>query len=170
MINLAPFLMSRPSKSSLVWGLAYHEAGHAVAAHHFGFDIDEVWIDEAMEDGKTTFSGSPSLKQRGLIALAGGIAQGRFDEATVHPGEGTRPPALLGDMIELRNVLIAAAPNDEAEQHRLRKEWQQEAVATLEQPEIWLAVTAVASRLETKRRLSGAEFRSIIPGSADREP
>jgi hypothetical protein len=162
--------MSPPPRSSLVWGLAYHEAGHAVAAHHFGFDVHEVWIDQAMEDGKTTFSGSPSLKQRGLIALAGGIAQGRFDEATIHPGEGTRPPALLGDMIELRNVLMAAAPNDEAEQHRLRKEWQQEAVATFEQPDIWLAVAAVASVLEAKRRLSGAEFRSLVAGSPDREP
>jgi hypothetical protein len=100
----------------------------------------------------------------GLMALAGGIAQGRFDEATVHPGEGTRSPALLGDMIELRNALIAAAPNDETEQHRLRKEWQQEAVATLSQPQIWMAVTAVASVLEARRRLSGAEFRNILTG------
>ena len=153
----------RPSKSRRLQGLAYHEATHAVLAHLLGAKIHEIWIDAEQQDGQTILTSTLGAREVGLIAIAGGMGQARFDESTIHRGHGRRPPALLGDVIKLREALLVLAKDDEPLQDQLRLEWRREVADLISNPDVWTAIEIVARALAEKRRLTATEFGSIVP-------
>ena len=80
-------------------GTAYHEAGHALVALHYGLPVMRVWI-AANGDGGTDYIGGDAhlpLHTRFVLRLAG-------DAATQHFNVPIKDNALRGDYAEIVNL------------------------------------------------------------------
>src|SRR3954466_10216461 len=85
---------------------AFHEAGHIVAAWHFGFELREAWIDR--ESGQANHRGIPGLADdhascevQAIIFRAGLIAE------RIHHGGGPAATASAWDDLQRLKVLAS---------------------------------------------------------------
>jgi len=130
---------------------AYHEAGHVVARHAFGFAPTEVSI---RRDGSGLVRGGATTKRPGeiiIIALAGPVAEvlaaGARDLGTCR-----------GDIVYAMRVLDAAYGADRADEvFELHAAAAHDIVRAR-----WASVERVAEALLAKRRLSGRQVRALL--------
>ena len=129
-----------------------HEAAHAVAAHHFGWSVDEV---ELHKDGGTTWFVPPAgldpirrERERAVILLA----------ATAYAG----PEGELHDRIEVfqRTRKITRTPE---EHELLRRRCEYEAIQLVAEPTFRsLAERFAAALLENRGHLGGSRLKSLL--------
>jgi hypothetical protein len=143
--------------------LAYHEAGHAIVARHFGCELIDIFI--SLDDqcgGATVTIGGLNEWQKGLIALAGcatEVLAGHAvaddpDRAWEYVKDASDAQQAVGEITGLdigddgfRNTYAAL----EAETEEL-----------IRRPPIWSAIVALAAVLAERHAIDGATAMSII--------
>lgn len=171
-----PALVSSPCKSSLLDGIAYHEAGHAVVGLRMGLDLlgTDILPDGAGGRGHTRFARPGSrfhpdrrgLTERELDAvdrvlvtfLAGFAAESRIGAADTE-GSGYDVDEAVRDWITLLTT-------DETERQAALDSYLDRAVAELDRPGAWSEVGTVARRLLNQQSLDGATVRRLIRAAA----
>ena len=152
---------------------AYHEAGHAVAAEHFGWVVDEVTVDHVKAGPQPRAEDAPFqiAVERGIVALAGREAVWHFAEteptiaASLLPAEVDwadaeqvaavmRPTgryqgdvAEQGDDLDLAELHVAAVCDNDAETDALLELCRLVARRLVRRHEA--AIRALAERLTT---------------------
>jgi hypothetical protein len=138
--------------------LAYHEAGHAVVARHFGCELIDVWIRPDDQCGRATVDVEGlTAEQKVFVALAGIKAQAEAGYPEPH-----HEMALFVDISEACQALFES---DES------RRWPtQDEVATfgeivhklIQHSAIWSAIEALAAVLAVRHAIDGATAMSII--------
>ena len=153
-------------------GVAYHEAGHAVAAWSLGCSIWKVTIVlDGSSAGKTIYGpwyrrtdsgwdGSPRVQRRlenmALMTLAGPAAERRFNPRSRYHYEHHS-----GDRSHVTDLLNLMAGSDEERQAYFRlieaRAWN-----FVWDPRMWTAIEAVAAALLERKVLTGKATRAVI--------
>lgn len=159
--------------------IAYHEAGHVVAAVVLGHQFDYVvidpespvapktgdrtphnlmWTDGVLDEEMTL----PLAENRALFAFAG-------DAADMHL-IGGRPPGEMfdhgGDYCEAFRGAVRMFPENR-ERHAFLDRMEDRARAFVREPLRWRQIQAVAEALLTRHKLSGTEAAEIIARVAE---
>jgi hypothetical protein len=120
-------------------------------------------IDPTNLDGRTEFAPSEFDAMCELvIALAGGAAQAKFDVDTIRDPEGQKPGTLFSDMVKVIELVESMAPDDEAEQDRLRKEGEARATQLVGLEDLWVAIGKLAQALVARQVLSAEEVEFLL--------
>jgi hypothetical protein len=167
-----PVLLGPRSKSSILEGIAYHEAGHAVVGLKMGLDLlaTDILSDGAGGRGHTRFARPGSWfnpDRRGLTAreldvvdrvlvtfLAGFAAESRIGAAD--------PDGSGYDVDEAVRDWIGLLTTGDAERQAALDSYLDRANSELERPGTWPEVERVARRLLGEQRLAGATVRALI--------
>jgi hypothetical protein len=134
--------------------LAYHEAGHAVVARHFGCELIDVWVNPNGQNGEAKVDkidiDGLNAEQQVFVALAGIQAQTEAGYLDV-----SHDLAWSDDILEAYQVLSDPTLDDIGVfGERLRE--------LIQHPPIWSAVEALAAVLAERHVINGATAMSII--------
>lgn len=166
----------RPTKALIA--TAYHEAGHAVAAYHFGVRVKSVTIQptddslgaviharldrrtaEMVEYGSITPGGREKVERMVVIVYAGGVAERQ------HKGRHNHRGAQL-DYSTVINYIDKLSGSPEQTEAYLR--WLYIRTVDLVTNVLWPEIEVVAQALLEYRTLSGDELRQILQASRTR--
>ncbi len=158
--------MSKISDAELR-AVAYHEAGHTVAAVHFGLRVLRSWIDpEATDPGRTDLANErDELEKNCIIALAGGRA-----ECLLSPGIQTSIRAVsdegkvltrITEMVQSKHDEWTIADIDK-QVAAITEGLAQRTMDLLSRPEKWHTVTRIAEALIARRELSSQDIADLI--------
>lgn len=149
--------------------LAYHEAGHAVVACHFGRQVGPVRIDAGTVTGTAQVGEGFTPDHQALdriklmIYLAGGRAERIFD-----PCADTRMPShddesrvaqIIDEHLRAKHGRYADV---EIEADTINGDLAKQTDELVRTPKIWKAIQALAAALLDKHRLDGSEAEQII--------
>jgi hypothetical protein len=141
--------------------IAFHEAGHAVAAWLLGRTISEVdivptaWHDRESDrtvkktDGYCKWEPDSGAEEDVVAALAGPVAEAKHTER--------RPPKENGVSAAIRQL----EPRPQRQQQYMERV-RSRAEQLLSDPTAWQAVVALAAELLRKQQLTGQEAEQII--------
>jgi ATP-dependent Zn protease len=152
---------------------AYHEAGHAVMAMLCGIRVLRVTLKfEYATLGATETDDAPRmahsqaerelLEKHVLVSLAGSAAQSRVNPASLE---------LMfmdsGDRDAAAGLLRLLLSEDATEERitELTESWMERAVEHIAGRTVWRAVETIATELQEKYLLSGAEVQRLFDGS-----
>lgn len=156
---------------------AYHEAGHAVAAFHFGYPFERVWLNPLAEHEATAAGellGMPSRfdplrdteenrlcgKQEICIDLAGPVANAMFTGRVDRKRGGT-------DLTYAFGLCRLMFPDESwNEVHALLILLLAFTISLFSGPRVWSAVSEIAELLVSNYELSFAEVREIVERQA----
>jgi Peptidase M50B-like len=146
------------------WGVAYHEAAHAVVAWVLGYEILSIKITPSEASGETRLkAGRPQPIHNLMIALAGKAGQIRFDPKSHQFRDGERAPQAMDDARHMFEALQEIAPGDEEEQEKVRASCYREVAALLAQPAVWALIDHVAAALYEKGEIGASRFADMVP-------
>ncbi len=157
---------------------AYHEAGHAVVARAYHFELSDVWISNRPSDPGGCEYGRPTR----LVAGDQVLERHSPDFPELPPDEEARFEQACAELqiaIAMAGRLahqITKFPTDSTEylrddhdigslshgSPRMRHAGHTKALAVLHDPRYWHAVEALAATLQQRWRLSGPEAERII--------
>lgn len=150
--------------------IANHEAGHAVAAWHFGRALESITITPQNDEGRTRTAKigretPETIEQTIIICLAGGWAEDRCETQSpsmnIHPlGDIVKARNLVGEMLN-RNCGEASVNHDERIEQELAR-LIAETGNLLDTPQHRKAIDAVAKALLDQHELTGDEATKII--------
>jgi hypothetical protein len=142
--------------------IAYHEAGHAVAAFALGISAHNVSI---VPDEKRGTEGHVqyvdqivTARDAATVSLAGPVAQEHRQRR-----KGIRPSDYLDDSLRARDFLREILPHDSVTP--LLKDLEQRARDIVASEEYWPAVEAVAEALVRHRKMTGKQVAECIRNS-----
>jgi hypothetical protein len=163
-------------ENQLLAGIAYHEAGHAVSQHLFGFELQSLVADPERDSGRAEFQMSSSMRFGGnavqfeatvardrflshLIMLnqAGAIVQQTFCPASYRPENSGRDRRDIERYIRQRDR-YASRVEREATIYELAGYTQE----MLADERCVAAIHALATALIEHRRLGGDQAEAII--------
>jgi hypothetical protein len=149
---------------------AFHEAGHAIVATHFGFSVTHIQLNgfHGAVDHSCTFAGAPTLAQTAVIALAGAAAEALNERESLWI-LGKTPLATPPERVHFRLVKFngkdvgtynTVACIDDSETFTAHSE---EAMSILEEEENLAKLKVLAEYLREKGGvISHAEFLSLF--------
>jgi hypothetical protein len=151
---------------------AYHEAGHAVMAMLCGIRVLRVALKfEYTTNGSTETDDSPRtahsqaerelLEKHVLVSLAGSAAQSRANPASLKLFMDSGDRDAAGALLRL--LLSEGATEERITE--LTESWMERAVERITDRTVWRAVETVATELQEKYFLSGAEAQRLFDRS-----
>lgn len=156
------------AKNRQLRGIAFHEAGHAVVALHYGRLIGKMEIRPDDESGSTEVnwpSSSEATKvdiEHLIVFLhAGGSAQAKYDEGTIRDSIGFSAGTLAGDYAKIVN-LVSDLDLSEDEETELLQRLRNEAEKILD--DNWSLAEKIAGKLMSDVAIPGAELKQLIGG------
>lgn len=171
--------MKRPKNKTRLEPIAYHEAGHAIAAWILEHRVDRVTIEPTVDylgqavhphplRGMEYFDYSPKTQRRAentvKICLAGVAAQRKYNPRSVRRSSGSR------DYEEACGVLFRLCDSDEEEMRAYFRLLQIQTRNLVENPVNWKAIDILARELLKRRTMSRKSLREFIISRGFRRP
>lgn len=173
----------KPFSPTMIKRACFHEAGHAVVNHYFGYSFAEIVVydrrDAAGCGGKIVFDQEIEIKHRvdSIIKLAGVTAEcraikRRIDNVTIWLESGIsdmRGVTENAEEIVRRNNAIYGLTHPDApglDCKLVYDQWQHETTHIIDQ--CWEAIERVATKLIDTRHMTYSEFLAVteIEGEA----
>ena len=143
--------------------LAYHEAGHAIVARHFGCELIDIFIslDDQCGGATVTVCGLNEW-QKGLIALAGCAAEVLAGHAVADdPDRAWEYVKDASDAQQAVGEITGLDIGDDGFRNAYDA-LEAEAEELIRRPPIWSAIVALAAVLAERHAINGATAMSII--------
>ena len=144
-----------------------HEAGHALAALHFGGRIYGAWIVARVRGTRTHIRGGcrhdgPGIGATGLVIRLAGAGAEVLHEGQPSPASWWRKfyTSAKGDWGEAQPLIVALAEARQTTRDDVIAEAQAQVIAILTHR--WDRVQAVARELAAKRYLTGTDITKVI--------
>ncbi len=137
-------------RSEQRWKTARHEAGHAVAALHYGCPLAHTSIEADGHKVGTTRLAEPEVLPDGVVLFCGPLAE--LDWAEFRPGNNIRTEVVGSDLAGLR--ALEAIYGDVSNCHT-------EALLFLSQPAVQQQVDRIAEALVERTTLTADQVRAI---------
>lgn len=163
-------------QTKAIESIAYHEAGHAVAAHAHKVRTKAVTIVPAdgslgrlenqpyFKDINIEYDNSPRARRRVenmvIVCLAGPVAQRRFNP------RGSWRVNAGGDWYQVENLLSHLVGSAE----QVAEYWERMEIRTrdfVQDPDWWFLIERVAGRLLERQTLTGVEVRKLMISQRD---